>query len=335
MSTDQKRVLTGPAEPLKSQDVIKTYRYLRIGMIGAVVLLAVSIAIERSKVDCWQTSISAYYYTPVRAIFVGCLIAVSLSLIVYKGRSTWEDASLNFAGMLAPVVAVAPTTDVGRCWSVAPSPLPVKDDGSLANWVVTNIDNNFYALLIAGFIGLGVAVITSMAVDPKAPLYRRERGTWVSLGVTFLAFLVGWWLIQNWGDFNTLAHGWAAVLMFVSLIVAIFVQAIEHRRERDRRWFWVYTAVAALMILGGILIPWTRVFHEHTVFALEAYEIGFFAVYWIVQTRENWNEEVIETDQGAPNRTEVEKMSAGRWACAASQRPPLEDPPGGLQESRH
>src|SRR5918996_3258587 len=131
MSTDQKRALTGPAERLKSQDVIKTYRYLRIGMIGAVVLLAVSIAIERSKVDCWQTSISAYYYTPVRAIFVGCLIAVSLSLIVYKGRSTWEDASLNFAGMLAPVVAVAPTTDVGCCWSIAPSPLPVKDDGSL------------------------------------------------------------------------------------------------------------------------------------------------------------------------------------------------------------
>jgi hypothetical protein len=77
-----------PAKALKSQDAIKTYRYLRRGMIGAVVLLAVSIAIERSKVDCWQTSISAHYYTPVRAIFVGSMIAVGLSLVVYKGRST-------------------------------------------------------------------------------------------------------------------------------------------------------------------------------------------------------------------------------------------------------
>jgi hypothetical protein len=51
----------GTAEPLKSRDVIKAYRYLRIGMIGAVLLLAVSILIERSKVDCWQRSISAYY----------------------------------------------------------------------------------------------------------------------------------------------------------------------------------------------------------------------------------------------------------------------------------
>ena len=124
------------AEPLKSQDAIKTDRYLRIGMIGAVVLLAASIAIERSKVDCWQTSISAYYYTPVRAIFVGTMIAVDLALIVYKGRSGREAVCLNYAGMLAPAVARVPTTDVGTCWSVQPSPLPVEDDGSLAQWVV-------------------------------------------------------------------------------------------------------------------------------------------------------------------------------------------------------
>jgi hypothetical protein len=60
-------------------------------------------------------------------------------------------------------------------------------------------------------------------------------------------------------------------------------------------WFRVYTAVAALMILGGILIPTTRIFGEHTVFALEAYEIAFLAVYWTVQTAENWNEKVIGT----------------------------------------
>jgi hypothetical protein len=287
--------MAGPSRPLESQDVRKTYRYLRIGMIGAVVLLAVSIGIERSKVDCFQTSISAYYYTPVRAIFVGSMFAVGLSLIVYKGRSTWEDASLNFAGMLAPVVAVAPTTDVGRCWSVAPSPLPVQADGSLATWVVTNIDNNFYALLIAGFIGLGVALATAMAVDRRAPLDRRRRGTWVSLGVTFLALLLGWWLIQNWNDFTTRAHAWAALLMFASLTVAIVVQAIEHRHEGDKGLFCVYVGIAALMIFGGVLIAVTRAFGEHTVFALEAYEITFFAVYWIVQTAENWKERVVGT----------------------------------------
>ncbi len=303
----------GPAEPLRSQDAIKTYRYLRIGMIGAVVLLAASIAIERSKVDCWQTSISAYYYTPARAVFVGAMIAVGLALIVYKGRGTWEDTCLNFAGMLAPAVAVAPTTDVGRCWSVPPSPLPVKDDGSLADWVVTNIDNNIYALLIAGGLGLGVAAITAMVVNRsvRAPIQKGERGTRVSLAVTALALLLVWWLIQGWSDFYTRAHGIAAVLMFVFLIGAIVVKVVEHWDERDKVWFRAYTVIAALMILGGVLIPTTRIFDEHTVFALEAYEIAFFAIYWIVQTVENWNEKVTGT---LPVEAEAGSGSATRSA---------------------
>ncbi len=286
-----------PAEPLRSHDAIKTYRYLRIGMIGAVVLLAASIAIERSKVDCWQTSISAYYYTPVRAIFVGTMIAVGLSLIVYKGRSSWEDISLNFAGMFAPVVAVAPTTDVGDCWSIPPSPLPFNEDGSLAGWVVTNIDNNFYALLIAGGVGLAVAAGIAMVVNRsvRAPLAMGERGTRLSLAITGLLLLFGWWLIQNWDDFNTQAHGYAAVLMFVFLVCAVVAKVIEHWKERDEGRFWIYAAIAALMVLGGILIPTTRVFGDHTVFALEAYEIAFFAIYWSVQTAENWNEKVVTT----------------------------------------
>jgi hypothetical protein len=295
----------GSAEQLKPEDAIKTYRYLRIGMIGAVVLLAASVLIERSKVDCWQTSISAYYYTPVRAIFVGSLIAVGFVLIVYKGRGPWEDAFLNFAGMLAPVVAVAPTTDVGRCWSVAPSPLPVNEDGSLANWVVTNIDNNFYALLVAGGIGLVVSLLIVIAanrgnVGATVRTVKREYATTLSLALTALALLIGWWLSQNWGDFDTRAHGFAAVLMFVGLIGAIVVEAVEHRREQEGAWFRVYAGVAVLMILGGLLIWLTRIFGEHTVFALEAYEIVFFALYWIVQTKENWNERVSDAKQAAP-----------------------------------
>jgi len=282
-------------EPLRLHDVIKTYRYLRIGMIGAVVLLAASIAIERSKVDCWQTSISAYYYTPVRAIFVGTMIAVGLALIVYKGRSNWEDVSLNFAGMFAPAVAIAPTTDVGDCWSIPPSPLPVNEDGSLADWVLTNIDNNFYALLIAGGIGLAVAAAVAMMVNRsvRAPLVIGERGTRVSLAITGLLLLLGWWLIQNWDEFNTRAHGYAAVFMFVFLVGAVIAKAAEHWSKRDEAWFWIYAAVAVLMVVGGILIPTTRIFGDHTVFALESYEIVFFAIYWIVQTAENWSETVV------------------------------------------
>lgn len=273
----------------------KTYRYLRVGMIGAVVLLAVSIGIERSKVDCWQTSISAYYYTPVRAIFVGAMMAVGLSLIVYKGRG-WEDLCLNAAGMLAPLVAVAPTTDVGVCWSIAPLPKPKNADGELALWVTTNIDNNVLALLITGAIGLVAAVVIAIIVKMGA---RRkvewERGTAISLGVTAAGLAAVWWLLGNWDDFDSRAHGFAAVLMFVFLTLAIVAQAASHRDERDRPWFWIYAAIAVLMVAGGALIALTRVFGDHTVFALEAYEIALFAIYWGAQTAENWDERVVPT----------------------------------------
>jgi hypothetical protein len=298
----------GPAEPLRSTDAIWTYRYLRIAMVGAVVLLAASIGIERSKVDCWQTSISAYYYTPVRAIFVGTLIAVALALIAYKGRGPWEDVSLNLAGMLAPVVAVVPTTDVGRCWSLPPIPLPVKDDGSLAEWVMANIDNNIYALLIAGLLGLAISAIIAMINRVSNRSNQRviarpqvEGTTKIGLALTTLTLLSSWWLIQNWDDFDTEAHGYAAVLTFVFLIGAILANVIENWRKRreERRhkvWSWVYMVVAALMVLGGIFIWLTRIFDEHTVFALEAYELTLFALYWIAQTAENWFERV-ETER--------------------------------------
>jgi hypothetical protein len=294
-------------EPPGRDDASMTYLFLRIGMIGAVVLLAASIAIEWSKAPggCVQTSVSAYYYTPVRAIFVGSMFAVGLALIVYRGRRPWEDFFLNVAGMLAPVVAVAPTTDVGRCWSVPPGPPPVEADGSLAGWVVTNIDNNFDALLIAGVIGfivsLGLAVLATRAADQpiRGSIGRTvDLATRLSLAATVVILIAGWWLSRHWSDFDTKAHGYSAVLMFAFLIAAMIARALpEGGRPRVRR---LYAVPVVLMIVGGALIVGTRLFGEHTVFALEAWEIFWFAWYWIAQTLENWHEIVDRVRAAVP-----------------------------------
>lgn len=281
-----------PAE-LKATDARKTYRYLRIGMVLAVVLLAASIAIEYAAADCWQTSISAYYYTPVRGIFVGAIIAVGFSLIVIKGRSMLEDTALNFAGIFAPIVAVAPTTDVGNCWSLDPQPLPINEDGSLATWVTTNVHNNFYGLLIAGFLGLGIAVIAAIILNQnvRAP-FEAERGTTLSLVATAFVLAVGWWAIENWDAFYTRAHGLAAVVMFLFLFCAVAIKAFEHKRK-STNYFPLYSAIAVFMAIGGGVVVSFRIGGEHTVLVLEAYEIVLFALFWVAQTAENWHEEVV------------------------------------------
>lgn len=259
---------------------IKTYRYLRIGIVGAVALLAVSILIERADAGCWQTSISAYYYTPVRVIFVGALMAVGLSLIVIKGRTAGVDICLNFAGMLAPVVAVVPTTNVGECWSVPPSPLPVNEDGSLADWVVANIDNNVQALLVTGIVGLLVAA---------AIAHSRSSSVRWGLAAT-LAFLVAFWLaFRFWDDFDTRSHAIAAIAMFAFLAVAVALNAWAIRDDPEKRVYFIsYIAIVVAMVaVPVVLFPldW-----DHKILILEALEILLFGVFWLVQTAEHWNE---------------------------------------------
>ena len=56
--------------------------------------------------------------------------------------------------------------------------------------------------------------------------------------------------------------------------------------------FPIYSAVGLLMAIGGIVIAWLRIGNDHTVLILEAYEIVLFAVFWLVQTVENWDEQV-------------------------------------------
>jgi hypothetical protein len=255
----------------------------------------VSILLERSNVDCWQTSVSAYYYTPVRAIFVGVLMAIGLCLIVIKGSTQWEDASLNAAGMLAPVVAVVPTTDVGVCWSQSPGQLPVDDDGNLAAWVIANIDNNITALLITGIAGLLVAaVIASIATNNvKAIAEVGDVGMRLGLLAAMVFLLASAGLFVVWDDFNTRSHGIAAVLMFLFLALAVGGNAWDRRRDpAPRTYFWLYSTIAAAMVIAPAVMVPLQSGWDHMVLVLEATEITLFAVFWLVQTKEHWGETV-------------------------------------------
>jgi hypothetical protein len=86
-----------------------SYRYLRIAMVGLLLALAAAVFYQSSKQDSFLASVSAYYYTPAQAAFVGALIGLGASMIALQGVTPPEDMFLNLGGIFAIVVAIVPT----------------------------------------------------------------------------------------------------------------------------------------------------------------------------------------------------------------------------------
>lgn len=96
-----------------------TYLSLRVGIavIGAGLPLFLWIGGMRIADVSLLGSMSAYYHTGMRDVFVGALCAVGVALYLYKGFSRAEDLSLTLAGVLAVCVAVFPTRS-GEEWEL-------------------------------------------------------------------------------------------------------------------------------------------------------------------------------------------------------------------------
>lgn len=272
--------------PGSRSEALITYRYLRCGIIAAVVMLAASVLYERTQAPgCWQTSISAYYYTPVRAIFVGALMIIGFSLIVIRGRSNVEDLFLNLAGMFAPVVALVPTSGAGNCFSIRQSPDPtVMRNGEkvLADWVHYNVRNNMLALFAAGILAVILIIAIRDRQRPRVTTADATGRLTVSLLVVIALLVVGMVAYLVWPAFEVRSHYIAAMVMFLFLGVVVF----HHERacpapayKRLYRGTWV--AMAASLAVAFLQF-------RHSILVLEVLEIGLFSAFWIVETKEEW-----------------------------------------------
>jgi hypothetical protein len=257
-------------------------------MVVVVVALAVSLALVIREAGCFQDSISAYYYTAARSVFVGAMIAIGVSLIVIKGATVFEDACLNVAGLLAPVVAFVPTTEVGACNAI-PAQEPIRSGPRAADFVAA-VDNNITAMVVAGAVALAIGVVIHSieAKDVLAVLRKGSLGTRIGYWFMFAILLVGagalLWDRDLWYD----AHGRAAVAMFGFLAAAALGNGLGHvfGGPQSRYWLW-YLVVGVLMPAAGLLMligSW-----PYRVFAVEAIEITLFVVFWLIQSLERWH----------------------------------------------
>ncbi|WP_422745167.1 diphosphate--fructose-6-phosphate 1-phosphotransferase [Mycobacterium sp. WMMD1722] len=293
------------------REALITYRYLRMALVTLVVMLGASILFTEAAADCWQGSISDYYYTPSHLIFVASLCAIGICLIVYRGHTATEDLLLNFSGLLAFVVALVPTTAPTLCGAG----MPGIDDPTAA------AGNNIGALLVAVTVGVAsygaIRLLLPMSTT-KAP----EAGTahpphallrllrrilrlaarpvavldavlpWLLtalLAALAIAFFVDPRFSGRYG------HNIAAIAMFLGIIAvvvhyALYAAARRSRTTRRMCFVLLYLSLAAAMIVTlalAIAADFTN--HPLGVLIVEALLILAFAVFWIVQTIDLWD----------------------------------------------
>lgn len=108
------------AETPNDDDVI-SYLGLRkaVGIIG----IALPFVLVLGNILLWDggfaSSISAYYYTEMRDIFVGSLCAIGIFLMSYRGPERQDDIAGDLACVFALCVALFPTTADGQPTSLS------------------------------------------------------------------------------------------------------------------------------------------------------------------------------------------------------------------------
>ncbi|HYN66738.1 MAG TPA: hypothetical protein VES93_07595 [Ornithinibacter sp.] len=267
---------------------VKTYNYLRIALAALVLLLYSSVVLEWWAAGrCLQTSISAYYYTPVHAVFIGVLVTMGVCLVALKGNTDGEDVLMNLAGMLAPGVAFIPTVGARECSS---APLLTPD-------IPAAVANNMPALFVTGATVGAVALWIARREGRGTGLSTADRlGLALSLGV--LGAGVVWFFVDR-DSFIAHGHDAAAIPMFLAIIGVVWLNARDVQQAVTQealpttrsRYVAMYRAVAIAMLvaLAATVVINLATASTTVVFWVEVVLITLFAVFWAIQTRELWN----------------------------------------------
>jgi hypothetical protein len=287
---------------------LDTYRYLRGGIPVMLIMLGAALVIERARATCWQTSISAYYFTLAHSVFIGAVCVIGALLIVYKGSKDTEDVLLNLAGTVAFVVAFVPTSR------------PVLLCGGESGMIVGAVTD---AAVIGSVWALVVALVVARAASWW--MYRRTRtgrdrsplgevAVWVQRAVLAVG-MVTLIVVPDWFVAN--AHGIAAVTMFLAFIVTVLINAFLAGRQDEQKcphnlvYHRVYQAISlamALTLVAAVAAHLLLDGFNHVVLVVEVALIAEFGAYWLVQTVELWNTSTRDELVDAECRPRGEKL---------------------------
>jgi hypothetical protein len=289
----------------------KSYRYLRFAIVILLLGIGVAVFYQTSQQNFHLLgSISAYYYTPAQAIFVGSLIGVGACMIALKGITEFEDVVLNIGGMFAPLVALIPTTR-GQDYTTAASVCQPQADcptpQALQDAARANVVNGMVTLLILGLLGLLITIAFWITEQRRNAGPLRQNYLW-GFGISFIIWALGWvallrerdWLVDH-------GHGIGAIGLFLCMFLVTISNAVRRtgRQLVAGSWWqrtmdairaglgtlvhWPLSAYAwvAWLMIGGVLVAGGLfIGNVVTLFWLEVVVALLFIAFWVVQTIE-------------------------------------------------
>ena len=187
---------------------IRSYVFMRrvVGWLAAVLppLLVLGEPLVFDDRPFPLGSLSAYYYSGFREIFVGVLCAIGVFLVIYKWpERTRESWASSGAGLAVVVVALFPTGKPGD--KVATTPL---QDLIGQEWV-----ERIHFLAAAVFIFLLSRISHYWAKHRPERQRLHKACEWVILAALVLAAVEG---LTDWPDYGILIAEFAAVWAFAA-----------------------------------------------------------------------------------------------------------------------
>lgn len=267
----------------------RTYRYVRVSLVAAVLMLGVGVVWSLSVVGTLR-SISAAYYTPARTVFVGALFAVGVALVVLAGRSV-RRFLLLLAGMTAPVIALVPTPlPSEELENLVGIGCPVGLSRCLPTEATEGVAVGMLAYLMVATAVL-LASIVFLALDRALDGWAIVR---VGIAAALLLALTVWSMLPS---FVQLAHYGAAALFFLLIAMTAGLHAFSVQEEGasgpgSARFYSRCYAVLAILIavvdlaVAALLVTGRG---EHWLLLGETVALALFGVFWVLQTVENWD----------------------------------------------
>ncbi len=274
---------------LASTSTQRTYRYVRLGIVGAVLAIFVSL-VAVGTTSGWPPSISALFYTPGRTVFVGALFAISLVLLALSGHSV-EQALLDLAAIALPLVAIVPT--VIQTGDVPGLTVECIDSTScVPAQYVPDIANGMVTFAVLGGAGVILAVVLALVQRTIS------GGLLVAIAVAaaMIAGMTIWWAVDP-ASYVPSAH-LVATVAFLAIMALVALMAAAGAGGTSYRT--LYGVLSALFVLSLIFVVVASIIGAGgdpnaapgvpLILIGEAVALALFGMFWLAQTAQKWNE---------------------------------------------